>query len=339
MLFGSPDGYLVMRDVQTGAMRRSALVCPNGGPQGRRLAVTQGTAVAACREEVVAVNISTAAIRWRYQPPLDTTYDDLPGFVGLTYPAADAATVYVPAWGATVSAVSAATGQAQWVWSIPRLASDTAANVFRSGATGVAVSGDTVFVTAWHFTNPLGGTSEALLFALDAASGDELWRLALPTFSGGGSTAVPPILAGAFALVLTSDGTLFAVRRATGEIAWQYRSSDYRYGTTAAPAVLGDVIYASMGDERVTALQVADGNVLWSTAALGATKDMLATDRRVYVPRDGRLNVHDRSSGALVATGFVRNPEDGLFSTGAAALGDRIFITGSDGAWAFREPD
>jgi outer membrane protein assembly factor BamB len=237
-----------------------------------------------------------------------------------------------------VSALTATTGQVKWIWRLGRLASDTANNVFRSGAQGVAVSGDTVLVTLWHFTNLRGGTSESLLVALDRATGAELWKRVLNANTSGGAVATPPVLVANLALVLGLNGDLWAVRRSTGQIAWQYKSPAYQFGTLAAPVVNGGTIYASLGDETLTALRPADGAVLWSAPPRGATEDLFATDTRVYVPRDGVLYIHDRATGALIATGRVKVAGQ-TFTTAAAARGNQIFITSTEGTWSFREPE
>ncbi len=339
VVFGSGSGALVARDVVTGTQRWATPVASAGGVLGDKFAVAGGAVIAACEREVVAVELGTGLVRWRYQPPLDTTYDGLPGGVASSDLATDGTDVYVPAWGASVSAVSVATGVTRWVWALGRLQTDTAVNVFRSGATGAAVGGDTLFVTVWHLTNLLGGTRESLFVALDRATGAELWKIVLPQPGSGGAVNAAPLLFADLAAVLTIDGRLYAVRRSTGAIAWQYRSPAYASGTLAAPAVVGNTIYATMGDEMLTALRADDGSVLWSVPPMDAVRDLLATDRRIYVPRDGLLNIHDRGTGALVATGRVNGPNGGAFTTAAAARGDQIFITTSEGAWSFREPE
>lgn len=337
VLMGAPDGYVYWRNLRTGEVQRAARVCGAGGPQGRRFARTAEILAVACHDEIVAISLSSGMEAWRYDPPRDTTYDGLPGYLGGTYPLGADTVFYVPAWGASVSALSASTGLPLWVWRIGRLPSDTAANVFRSGAAGVALSGDTVFVSMWHFTNRAGGTSEALLVALHRETGEELWRLALPVPNGAGSVSAPPVLVDDLALFLTTNGRIFAVRRSTQQIAWQYRSPAFAWSTTATPVVVGDVVYASTGDDRLTALSVKTGAVLWAVETLGATQDLLATAARIYVPNYGRISVHDLATGALVARGGPEG-EDQTFTTGAAASSGQIFITSSAGAWSFREP-
>lgn len=340
VLMGSPTGQLLWRNLDTGNPRRAAAVCGPGGPQGIRLAVAGITVAVPCRDEVIGLSLATGGPLWTYEPPPDTTHDDLPGLVAATYPAGDGTVIYVPAWGASVTALEAATGAPRWTWRAGRFASDTSVNVFRSGASGVAVSGDTVFVTVWHFTNQGGGAMEAILLALDRATGAELWHTVMPVpTSGGGNVAAPPLLTGDLAIVSTLHGRIYGVRRSTGQVAWQYRSPAFTFATFGAPVIVDGVIYASTGDDRLTALNAATGEVLWAAEARGATKDLMATDRHVYVPNGGRLGVHDRATGALVATGRVKNPQDGTFVTAAAARDGQVFITSTDGAWSFREPE
>lgn len=110
------------------------------------------------------------------------------------------------------------------------------------------------------------------------------------------------------------------------------------FGTVAAPAIVGDILYATLGDERVTAMRVEDGATVWSVPGSGATQDLLATERRLYVPTYGMLTVYDRATGVSVATGRTR--ADGqTFTTAPAARGAQIFITSSEGAWSFQEPE
>jgi outer membrane protein assembly factor BamB len=338
VLMGAPSGHLFWRQVQNGNITRSAAVCGPGGPQGRRLATTATVVAVFCHDRVVGLSLSTGTTLWTYTPPNDTTYDGRPGYVGGTYPASDGSMIYVPAWGPSVTALSAATGVPAWTWRAGRFASDTAANVFRSGAAGVAISGDTVFVTLWHFTNRLGGTIEALLLALDRDTGAELWHLVMPVTGGGGNIDAPPAIAGDLAIVSTVNGWIFGVRRATAQVAWQFRSTAYTWSTIGAPALADGMLYADAGDDRLTALHAATGAVAWSVPSTGATKDITAAGNRVYVPRYGELAIHDRGSGALLATGRVKESGQ-TFTTAAVARGGQVFITSSEGAWSFLVPE
>src|SRR5207247_4268201 len=142
-----------------------------------------------------------------------------------------------------------ANGQARWVWRLGRLASDTSAPRFRSGAAGVAISGDTVFATLWHFTNLRGGTSEGVLVALDRTTGREFWNVTLPERTGGTTVWAAPLLTSDLAIVTTLGGTLYAVRRDTGLVAWTYHSSGM-YLTLAQPALVNNTIYTTLSAEK-----------------------------------------------------------------------------------------
>jgi outer membrane protein assembly factor BamB len=237
-----------------------------------------------------------------------------------------------------VSALDLRTGAVRWVWQPGPSAGDTAASgVFRSGSMGARVSGDTVFATAWHFLDRLGLRSEAWLVALDAPTGRELWRVVLPSYTGGVVVQGAPAVAGPLVLLATRGGHVWAVDRATQQVAWHFTPRT-KYATLTQVEVYGGVAYADGGDDCLYALRAADGSVLWSADATnGATADLLVTERRVYYPTGGTIHVFDRATGRRVASARVRTDGDAIESPPASAYG-RVFVTVSDGAWSFDEP-
>ncbi|HEU4994637.1 MAG TPA: PQQ-binding-like beta-propeller repeat protein [Gemmatimonadaceae bacterium] len=337
VVFGAGDGSVIARDIFTGVARWSTVIASPGRIQGASILIAGNLVIAEADREVVALDLVSGAVRWRYQPPLDTTNDGFPGYLAATHPAVDGSHAYVPAWGASVSAVSLATGTASWVWRLGRLPTDTAANVFRSGATGVQLTGDTVLVAVWHWMDIVGGWREAFLVALDRVSGTEFWRLKLPPTNVANQVEGAPLVVGDMAIVGSAFAWVVGVRLSTRQVVWSYRSPDYKYSTSGGPAAYGNYIYADGGDLRLYALNVATGTVVWS-APLGDTGlDIVATDKRVYVPGGHTLTVVDRATGASVKTIEVPvNVE--IFESAAAAKGDQIFITRTRGAWSFREP-
>ncbi|MFN8670401.1 MAG: PQQ-binding-like beta-propeller repeat protein [Gemmatimonadaceae bacterium] len=139
--------------------------------EGMNLLVANGVVVVPARDSTYGVDAATGTPILRYAAPLDVRENPvspLPGFVGETRIATDGASVFVPAWGASVSAVDLRTGMRRWVWQ----PSDTTR--FRSGSMGVRISGDTVYATAWHFLDASGLRTEQWLLALDRLSGREL---------------------------------------------------------------------------------------------------------------------------------------------------------------------
>lgn len=145
-----------------------------------------------------------------------------------------------------------------------------------------------------------------------------------------------PLVIGQTIVVPTTDGRIHAVDRASGALAWSFRSAGFQFSTLAQPAVVGNTIYADGGDEKTYALQASDGAVVWATLTAGATRDLFATNSRVYVVSYGKLFVLDRQTGAVITT-WDGGTADGLESAPINA-GSQLFITRTAGAWSFREP-
>jgi serine/threonine-protein kinase len=339
--FGTGDGQVIARDAATGAPRWAARVGLER-VEGANVVVRGGVVVVSVVRHTVALDAATGRELWRYQAPHDTGVgaSGNPGVVAASHLDADEAAVYVPAWGASVSALDLRTGAVRWVWQPGRAPTDTAASggLFRSGSMGVRISGDTVFATAWHFLVQNGVRSEAWLLALDRATGRELWRAVLPN-ARGGTVLGAPALAGRFAIFRTSEVRVYAVDRATGTLAWQFRADSTRWTPSSQVEAFGDAVYVDGGDSHLYALDARDGAVRWRGPFQTQTSaDLLVTDRRVFLPSDGYLYVLDRASGRQVAEVTQPRTADPLFASPAAHAGGRVFVTVNGAAWSFDEP-
>jgi hypothetical protein len=173
--FGTGNGQLLARRQTSGEVVWAATVSAES-IDGDHLVERSGVVVAAARRAVHAVNATTGQRVWDYVTPVDSvdTANPQPGLVDGAKLDADVATVYVPAWGASVSALDLTSGALRWVWR------PAAGTPHRTGATGVRVSGDTVLASVWHFLNTSGTLSESWLVALDRTSGRQLWTVVLP---------------------------------------------------------------------------------------------------------------------------------------------------------------
>jgi eukaryotic-like serine/threonine-protein kinase len=341
--FGTGDGQVIARDPATGAARWKA----NIGVEligGWNLIVRGGVVVAPVTGYTSAVDTATGHERWRYLSPLDTVGagSNPPnlGFLVNTHIDADDSTVYIPAWGASISAVDLASGVARWVWRPARSAGDTATNIFRSGSDGVRVSGDTIFATVWHFLDRVGIHSEAWLVALDKGSGRELWRAVMPQYSGGVVIQGAPALYANLVIFTSAGGYCYAVDRTTHAVVWQHTPVPQH--TTSAQAEVADgVVYIDGGDGSIYALNAADGTVRWqSPVGAEVMRDFLITSRRVIFPSGRYLFILDRQSGQEIArVTEPHTPDDAsLFASSAAAIGSQIFISVTNAAWSFDEP-
>ena len=342
--FGTGDGQVIARDRATGAARWATTV-DGGMVEGANVAAHSTVVTVSLVRSTVGLDAATGRELWRYQAPADTGLGSsgAPGQVAATHLDADDEAVYVPAWGASVSALDLATGAVRWVWQPGRGPTDTAASgrLFRSGSMGARVSGDAVFATAWHFLTELGGRSEALLVALDRDTGRERWRVTLPVDGSGVLIAGAPAVWGNLVVATTADGSTFALSQATGRLVWRFASPKRSPSTPSQAEVYGDALYLDGGDHNIYALRASDGAVLWTSAFdTQATKDLLVTERRVVFAEGSRLHVLDRATGRRLAQlAQPRVPDgQGLFASPAAADAGQVFITMNGAAWSFDVP-
>ena len=340
--FGTGNGQIIARDVATGAQRWATRVSAEV-VQGANFVARGGVVAVAMMRQIVGLDAASGRELWRYAAPPEVGLggDRLPGLVVQTHLDVDDEAVYVPAWGASVSAVDLRTGAVRWVWQPGRASTDTgAAGLFRSGSMGARVSGDTVFATVWHNLIPTGGRSEAWLVALDRVTGRELWRVTLPVEGQAVSIDCAPALVGNLAIVNAgSRGEVFAVDRTTRQVVWQHVTPERHLTPTAQPEVRGDLVYVDGGDSHIYALRARDGTVLWRTPFPSqTTKDMLITERRIIFSIGAYLYVLDRQTGRQLVEITQPRTDDPLFASPAAFANGQVFVTLNGAAWSFDEP-
>ncbi len=165
----------------------------SGVIRGMNLVLSNGVVVVPERDTTYGVDATTGAVVWRYAAPPDVGEDPFhpaPGYVGFTRIATDGPTVFISAWGASISALDVRTGVPRWTWQT------VDSNGFRSGTSGVRLSGDTVYAVGWHWLNELGGVAEQWLLALDRSTGRELWRKTFPPHTHSVSVEGAPVIVG-----------------------------------------------------------------------------------------------------------------------------------------------
>jgi outer membrane protein assembly factor BamB len=233
-------------------------------------------------------------------------------------------------------------------WSLAPLADRSTAWV-----TGPAVCDGTAYV---------GTDDRRSLLALDAASGDEVWRVDV------GDVSVPPVPDHDWGTVFvgTRDGTVARVDAASGEVRWTASV----FGAVTSLATSADIAYA--GTEAGEVYALFDGRGLWRRKLPGSVVDVaLGNSGPVYATtfgggtfeladglHAGRTRWHVESGpatdslvladdavygadgGGLVA--MHRHGEkrqwgaDGSFAAGMAGAGDTLYVGGEDGVSAYR---
>jgi outer membrane protein assembly factor BamB len=148
-----------------------------------------------------------------------------------------------------VQAISATNGERYWnVRLRPENGND---RVARGG--GVAAAGGRVFVT----------TGFGFVVALDASSGEEIWRArADAPFQSA------PTVIGSRLYAITNDSELMAMDAGSGEILWTHQAIAEPARILSAPSVAvdGETVVAPFASGELVALLTSNGRRLWSDA-------------------------------------------------------------------------
>jgi outer membrane protein assembly factor BamB len=227
--------------------------------------------------------------------------------------------VFVMDRSETVSAYDVATGQR--VWSVDLTPDDEDDGLFGGG---LAVMGSQLFVT----------TPFAIVYALDAASGNKLWEAKMP-----GPMRAPPAVADGRVFAMTMDSQLVALAADDGRKLWDHAGESEGAGLLGqtTPAVLGNTVITTDSSGNVFALRTETGKLLWSENLAGASRgDAIATMAdirgRPVIDRDMVLAVSN--SGTLVAIDLRRGERVWDKSVGGTqgpwVAGDFVFVVDND---------
>ncbi|GAB4526682.1 MAG: PQQ-like beta-propeller repeat protein [Amphiplicatus sp.] len=165
---------------------------------------------------------------------------------------------------------------------------------------GVAYDGGRLFVTSGF----------GFVAALDAATGDELWRV-----ETGAPARTPPTAYRGAVYVVTNTNELLALDQETGERRWSYQSFEEvaRFLSSASPAAAGDLVVAPFSSGEVAAFLADSGRPIWNETlsrntaltALSRLNDIAGSpviDRGLVfaVSHGGRLSAIDIRTGRPV---------------------------------------
>ncbi|MCC5995041.1 MAG: PQQ-binding-like beta-propeller repeat protein [Oceanicaulis sp.] len=177
-------------------------------------------------------------------------------------------------------------------------------------------------------------TGGRFFVALDARTGDELWRRsALTPYHSA------PTISDGRVFVTTDDNELLALDASTGEVLWSHRSiaETARVLATPSPAVLGETLIAPYSSGEVAALRAPNGRELWTEALtraggltpMSSINDIAASpvilgDRVYAMSHSGVLAALDLRTGERAWT----LPAGGIHTP--AIAGDYLFIVTTD---------
>jgi outer membrane protein assembly factor BamB len=315
------DHTVVALDANTGTQRwQAAAGGGRGWPNGRNVIVA-GENVIVPDEAVYGFDRATGAQRWMFLP----TSGDMPGRFHLS---TDGVRVYTGSPAGFAYALDPATGTPIWT---TELASDNISAVYSP-----VVDRGLVVVTLRHFTNPATGG----VVALDAATGAVRWRRDFPT-TGPGRGSGSQGRAGLWRNLIiapSDDGTIYAMDRADGTIAWVSPRPDDEggYDDQRPVMVVGDVVVVGSDRPVITGLDAASGAEVWRIpSAYGSVSYEMGSDgSRAYVQYASlQLSAIDPVAGRIVWT--VGSPP-GEFLSYPTIEGERVFVGAGDGLFALR---
>lgn len=312
---------VVALDAGTGTQRwRATVGAGSGPPRGWNLIVAGGNVIAP-DEAVYAFDRTTGSPRWVFR----TSSGDMPGRFHIS---TDGSRVFTGSPAGFAYALDAATGSAIWT---TELASDNNSVVYSP-----VVDRGLVAVTLRHFTNPSTGG----VVALDAATGAVRWRRDFPT-TGPGRGSGSFGRAGFWrelVIAPSDDGTIYAMNRADGTIAWISPRPDYEvsFDDQRPVLVVGDVVVVGSDRPVITGLDASSGAERWRIAnPLGSVSYEMGTDgsRAYVVDANLSLSAVDAAEGAVL---WKIGSRAGDFAPYPVIDGDRVYIGGTSGLYALR---
>jgi outer membrane protein assembly factor BamB len=206
---------------------------------------------------------------------------------------------------------------------------------------GVAVGGDTVYVTMEEFLDLNGAAARAHLVAVSAATGEELWRFVDSDFYAKRGARFEPSVAADVVIIGDTWGHEYvAVDRATGLVRYRLPNEDpYWAGPFEAPTIRNDTAFGGSGDGRVTAWDAADGTIHWRTDA-GGTISSIVPCGPFVLAQDLNSTILDRRTGEYLARSFHRRPgENVLLVTRWQHAGNEVYVGGLGYFYGYRCTD
>lgn len=173
-----------------------------------------------------------------------------------------------------------------------------------------------------------------VVYALDMASGELLWRFERPPDPSRESEltlygAPPPVVVDDLLLLGFSDGALLAIDRSSGEQAWERRVGEGRYpDLIGEPVVDGGDVFIAGFSEPLVSLDLDTRNVRWRLDVGGAAAPLVDGPLIYHGGTDGKLRAIDRLTGAII---WEWDSETSGALTRPAAVAGGLLVGSSDG--------
>ena len=214
------------------------------------------------------------------------------------------------------------------------------------------------------FSNPVVANGRLILFhrvgsseiveALDAATGEPIWKHEYPTsyrddFGFDPGPRASPVVAGGQVYTFGAQGVLTCLSFATGKPIWQLAANEeYEvkkgwFGAATTPLIDGNRLFLNLGGADgagIVALDKDTGKLLWKATEDGASysspvmADIQGERRLVFFTRDG-LAILEPASGNVIYTRRWRARSNASVNAAMPVVsGETILLTASYGTGA-----
>ncbi|MEO1084891.1 MAG: PQQ-binding-like beta-propeller repeat protein [Acidobacteriota bacterium] len=276
-------------------------------------------------EVVVALDAATGAERWRLDFP-DRFDAKNPPFGFVCSPLVDGDFLYVEAAGSLFK-LKKASGEVVW----------------RTDAVGGDMTSEGTFSSP--VIADIAGKRQILvqtrqeLRGVDPENGAVLWSHHVPSFRG--MNILTPTVWGdsVFTSTYRNASYLFDVAAADGGFTAAEKWNNEAQAYMSSPVLIDDVAYSHLGNGRLTAIRLADGERLWTTKPMGSYWSMAHRDDRILALNEqGEMLLIHASPDAF---NLIDRKEVAKSETWAhlAVAGDLVIVRDLDAlsAWRWKE--
>ncbi|MCQ0005650.1 PQQ-binding-like beta-propeller repeat protein [Actinomadura madurae] len=336
-------------DAATGRRLWSVPLAPSLGTL-RQVAVTGSSVLVRTEEALQALDHRTGRPIWRHERPTTTLGEPMvlgDGGLVLDVTENDAGTEFAPPFAA--EAYEARDGRLRWSTTVQPQVWAAKATIHAAG---------TLFGAA--VTSAPGAGQTAFLYALDAATGRQLWWRALKRDLGQTPT-ITLAHAGGSVFASLDGGLLVAVDASTGAIRWNTRidldgRGSRRPRGADVPVTAGTTVYLCCADGALRAFDMRDGRPRWEFAmdeepssmkSVPARPRPIVADDLVYVTSLGTASTGSKGAMHVLGDGDGkprwRRPADKshggpLLKRDVVCLSDGASVTAYDAAGRRRSP-
>ncbi len=165
-----------------------------------------------------------------------------------------------------------------------------------------------------------GSISSSVFYAVNAATGAQIWARTL-----GSTTRGSPVVVGNIVYIGCNDDKLYALNATTGAVIWSYTTGG---AVDSSPAVTDGVVYFGSLDDKVYALDSLKGTLIWSYTTGGTVyASPVVANGVVYIGSyDGKFYALAATTGDLIWSATTNEPIYGA----AAAVANRVIVGSED---------